>query len=115
MNQTLDEKLTIDREWFREHGFMQTHKDEFKTHVTFQDIARTAVKFGYETAMGELMPDLKRADRAISRYLSAVSLFVEKFELKSGDCGTHEHCLNLLRKVEMKLDEALQRLEAVKG
>lgn len=39
----------------------------------------------------------KRLMRAARRYVSAFDTFVQGVDLSSADCGTHAHCLKLLR------------------
>jgi len=39
-----DEEKHNGRSWYREHGFIRSDKDEFKSHTTFQDIAKKSAQ-----------------------------------------------------------------------
>lgn len=40
----------LSRQWYRDHGLMQIHKDEFRSNVTFQEVAEVAYRDALEDA-----------------------------------------------------------------
>ena len=40
--------MKFDRQWYRDRGLMQDHKDEFKSYVTFQMVAELAAAWQRE-------------------------------------------------------------------
>ena len=47
-------RTKLNRQWYRDQGMMMQHKDEFKSYMTFQDVAKAAYAQAIEDIEGSV-------------------------------------------------------------